>query len=204
MTNDTRHGRGRRGRREWALDLERKGRSATSAEDREEIRAYLSGAVPEEWFVGAPEVSVDDYEIYVVGTLAAPTVEGGAKVETAELARIERFREDTRDERIRIAQLVEAHYERKVAWGAVSGSTRRMFTTASVPAMTRLQLRHRQTLDTLVEAGVARSRSEALAWCVELVSRHESDWIEGLRQALDSVEAARAAGPRSAQPDPEE
>lgn len=201
MTNETQHGRRRKGGREWALDLERKGRSTTSTEDREEIRAYLAGALPEGWFIRSPEVSVDDYEIYVVGELAAPQVDEGGKVETAELARIERFREETRDERIQVAQLVEARYGRKVAWGAVVGTTRRMFTTVSVPVMTRLQFRHRQTLDTLVESGVARSRSEALAWCVELVSRHESEWIDGLRQALDSVEAARAAGPRSTRTD---
>ena len=51
--------------------------------------------------------------------------------------------------------------------------------------MTRLHMRQRRVLDTLVDAGVARSRSEALAWCVELVGRNETEWIAKLRGALD-------------------
>jgi hypothetical protein len=64
--------------------------------------------------------------------------------------------------------------------------------------MTRLRMRERQTLDTLVSAGVARSRSDALAWCVRLVREHEGEWIEQLRAALVAVEEARATGPKPA------
>ena len=39
-------------------------------------------------------------------------------------------------------------------------------------------------LDTLVDAGVARSRSHALAWCVRLVGDHEGEWIDQLREAI--------------------
>ena len=39
------------------------------------------------------------------------------------------------------------------------------------------------------------SRSEALAWCVELVAEHESDWIDQLRDALRAVEDLRDSGP---------
>ncbi len=53
----------------------------------------------------------------------------------------------------------------------------------------------RAVLDTLLDAGVARSRSEALAWCVRLVGRHEKDWIDQLREAMATVEAVRAEGP---------
>jgi len=42
---------------------------------------------------------------------------------------------------------------------------------------------------------VARSRSEALAWCVRLVGKHQSEWIESLREALTNVEKVRAEGP---------
>jgi hypothetical protein len=52
-------------------------------------------------------------------------------------------------------------------------------------------------LDTLVEAGVARSRSEALAWCVRLVGRNQAEWIESLRTALGAVGRARAEGPEA-------
>ncbi len=61
--------------------------------------------------------------------------------------------------------------------------------------MTRLQQPQRQVLDTLVEAGVARSRSDALAWCVRLVGQHEGDWLAELEAAMGSVRQARAKGP---------
>ena len=61
--------------------------------------------------------------------------------------------------------------------------------------MTRLRQPERQVLDTLVEGGVARSRAEALAWCVRLVGEHEQEWIAALREALDKVRQTRQAGP---------
>ena len=64
--------------------------------------------------------------------------------------------------------------------------------------MTRLHQPERRVLDTLVEAGVARSRSDALAWCVKLVGEHEAEWIGKLRDALRDVAEARRAGPGAA------
>jgi hypothetical protein len=63
--------------------------------------------------------------------------------------------------------------------------------------MTRLRMADRQALDTLIDAGVARSRSEALAWCVRLVAQHEGEWISELRDAMSAVEEVRNKGPRS-------
>jgi hypothetical protein len=94
-----------------------------------------------------------------------------------------------------IAREAEHRYGRKVAWGARSGGTRRLFTTLSVPIMTRLRQPERQVLDTLVDAGVARSRSEALAWCVRLVGRHADDWLGELREAMSEVDRLRSEGP---------
>jgi hypothetical protein len=74
---------------------------------------------------------------------------------------------------------------------------RRLFTTLNVPVMTRLRMPERQVLDTLVEGGVARSRSEALAWCVRLVNQHQADWIADLRDALTHVQKVRREGPFS-------
>ena len=70
-----------------------------------------------------------------------------------------------------------------------------MFTTLSIPVMTRLRQPERRVLDTLVDAGVARSRSDALAWCVRLVGKNIDAWLEDLRAALRRVEQVRKEGP---------
>lgn len=162
----------------------------------DDITAWVVGRLPAEWFEGPPEVSVDRDEIVVVGRLAAPGVEGDESAQrVGEIGRIERFREETRAQRMRIADDAELRFRRKVAWGARCGATRQVFTSLSVPVMTRLRQSERQVLDTLVDAGVARSRSDALAWSVRLVGQHQSEWITKLREALVAVEAARAQGP---------
>ena len=80
------------------------------------------------------------------------------------------------------------------------GETRELFTTISVPVMTRLRQHERQVLDTLVDAGVARSRSDALAWCVKLVGQHSEDWLAELREAMTHVEEVRTRGPMTRSP----
>ena len=168
--------------------------------ETEIITAYFAGALPDGWFEGAPEVEVDREEILVVGEL--PDVELGkdaseaARAE-ARRARIASFREETRGRRIRIAAEAQRRFRRKVSWGASCGDLRALFTTVSLPAMTRLRMDERRVLDTLVDAGVARSRSHALGWCVRLVAEHESEWIEKLQEALVDVEKVRAEGPTS-------
>ena len=172
----------------------------TSAATTEEIQAWFAGRLPDGWFAGAPEVTSDREEILVVGTLADPTVAEGSTPEAvaeARAARVDGFREDTREQRIRIAQEAEHRFDRKVSWGAQVGDVRKLFTTLSVPAMTRLRMPERRVLDTLVDAGVARSRSHALAWCVRLVAERQDDWLKDLREALTSVERVRETGPTS-------
>jgi hypothetical protein len=164
----------------------------------EEIRAWFAGKLPAGWFAGAPEVTSDGDEILVMGTLPDVELAAGTSEEgraAARVARIDRFREETRDERVRIAREAERHFRRKVAWGARSGDQAKIFTTLSVPVMTRLRMSERSILDTLVAGGVARSRSDALAWCVRLVGMHQADWIKGLRDALVKVDEARGKGP---------
>jgi hypothetical protein len=143
-------------------------------------------------------VTIDNDEILVIGPLSTVELEQAVTAETArtaEEARIERFREDSREHRMRIAEEAQARFGRVVSWGARSGETTRLFTTANVPVMTRLRMSQRQVLDTLIDAGIARSRSEALAWCVDLVGRNESEWIDELRGAFARVEQVRAQGP---------
>ena len=162
----------------------------------DEINAWLVGRLPDEWFEGEPEVTVDRDEIVVVGRIGQPGGEGDDSAQrSAEAGRIKRFREQTRQQRMQIADEAESLFGRKVAWGAACGETTQVFTSMAMPVMTRLRQPERRVLDTLVDAGVARSRSEALGWCVRLVGQHQSDWIEQLRAALVGVEQARAAGP---------
>ena len=168
--------------------------------DLEEVKGWFTGRVPREWFAAPPEVTSDREEILVLGTLPDVEVEKDASpatVAAARTGRIKQFREDTRDARIRIAREAEHRFRRKVSWGAQCGDVQELFTTLSMPVMTRLPMRERQVLDTLVNAGVARSRSHALAWCVRLVGENESEWIDRLREALTSVQQVRAEGPRS-------
>lgn len=160
-----------------------------------EIAAWFRGRLPD-WFDGEPEVRVDREEIIVIGTLKSD--EADAQDASYATGRIGRFREETRAERMRIADSAEAAFGRKVGWGARLGEVTEIFTNISVPVMTRLRQPERMVLDTLVAAGVARSRSEALAWCVRLVGKHESDWIDQLREALTEVERLRAQGPAAA------
>ena len=164
----------------------------------EEIRGWLMGRLPQEWFDGAPEITVDREEITVVGRLAVPDLaEGASDAERAAAlrGRVQGFREDTRDHRIEIARELEHRTGRKVAWGVEIGDKRVLFTTLSVPVMTRLRQPERGVLDTLVDAGVAKSRSDALAWCVKLVGSNSDEWLGQLRDAMTEVERVRATGP---------
>jgi hypothetical protein len=166
----------------------------------EEVRGWFAGRVPDGWFTAAPKVLVDREEITVVGPLgeldAAPDASPAAQAAAAD-GRARRFREETRDHRIEIAREAELKFSRKVSWGVICGDRKVMFTTLSVPVMTRLRQSERRVLDTLVDAGVARSRSDALAWCVRLVGEHEESWLGQLREALRRVGEVRAGGPQT-------
>ena len=164
----------------------------------DDVTAWFRARIPADWFCEPVSVLLDRDEILVFGPLAAPDMPGAVSEVSNAVAlaeRIREFREGTREHRIAIAREAEHHFERKVSWGAACGDRDEVFTVASVPAMTRLRMPERLVLDTLIDAGIARSRSEALAWCVRLVGRHESDWIAQLREAMEHVERVREAGP---------
>jgi hypothetical protein len=162
------------------------------------IRGWFTGRLPKGIYAGPLELTVDRDEITVVGPIPEPEVaEDAPEPERAAAVTgcIKEFRERTRLQRMAVAREAEHAFGRAVSWGVLCGAHRHLFTTHSVPVMTRLRQAERQVLDTLVEAGVARSRSEALAWCVRLVGRHAEDWLADLRTALSHVERVRAAGP---------
>ena len=167
---------------------------------QDEVAGWFAGRLPSEWFTGAPQVRIDREEILVLGTLSEPELPAGSGEDAAAAAlaaRIDGFREDTREHRMRIAQEAQHRFGKRVSWGARCGGAERLYTTVSVPAMTRLRMDERRVLDTLVEAGVARSRSHALAWCVRLVADKQEEWLKDLREALTAVEQVRGEGPAS-------
>src|SRR5262245_38948536 len=160
--------------------------------------AFISGMLPDDWFTGPAEITIDRDEIVIVGRLAEPqAAEDASDADRAagRAGRISAFREKTRDERIGLARQIQHRYQRHVAWGIDCGDSRELFTTLSAPVMTRLRQPGRQVLDTLVDAGVARSRSEALAWCVQLVGQHTQEWLGELRDAMGAVDELRKRGP---------
>lgn len=167
----------------------------------QEIRGWLTGRLPTDWFVEPVSVTVDKDEVLIEGRLGEPDVAPDAdEPERAEArrGRIQQFRETTRGTRITIARELEHRTGRRVSWGARCGSESMLFTTASVPVMTRLRQPERLVLDTLVDAGVARSRSDALAWCVRLVGSRSESWLADLRDAMRTVEQVRQQGPDAA------
>ena len=165
-------------------------------EPLERVRGWFSGRLPEDWQASPADISIDRDEIVV--TLQLPDVATGAgEAETAEAreGRASAFREDTREQRMAIAREAQRRYERTVSWGVKIGDHEELYTHLASPTMTRLRQPQRQVLDTLVDAGVARSRSDALGWCVRLVAQHEDDWLTELRDAMGKVAEARAKGP---------
>jgi hypothetical protein len=176
------------------------------------IQEWFAARLPAPWDARGLEIHSDQDEILVIVDLDADAWRGsGSGSATGEarpegspdspdpqdLTAVRRFRESTRDERVELAEAAEQAFGRKVSWGARTGEVAVIFTTASLPVMTRLRLPERRILDTLIDAGVARSRSEALSWCVRLVGDNEKEWIGELRSAFEAVEAARDRGPRT-------
>lgn len=167
--------------------------------DDDEVQAWFTARVPATWFIAPVEVSTDRDEIQVVGPLRPPLTPDDASEDVCGMAvaiAVKEFREATRDERMRIAAEAEHRFGRTVSWGIRLDDAVVAFTTASVPVMTRLRMSERQVLDTLIDTGIARSRSEALAWCVRLVGEHADDWLQELRDALRHVAEVRERGPQ--------
>ena len=163
----------------------------------DELAAWFAGRTPDVWFDGPLSVLADRDEIIVTGRLPAPSAspEGAEAAAIAARSRIVAFREETRLDRMKIADAAQQRFQRHVSWATECGDIIATFTNASIPVMTRLRFDDRQVLDTLIDTGVARSRSEALAWCVRQVATHQSEWIDRLREAMTEVERIREQGP---------
>lgn len=157
--------------------------------EQQKLEELISPMIPGGWFTGPPHLTADDDEILVVGILAADGPGNGDPHD---------FREATRAARMEIAERIQPATGRSVAWGVGTGDAMTVFTSLGVPVMTRLRIGEREVLDTLQAAGVAKSRSEALAWCVRFVGQQETSWLQGLRTSIESVSRVRAEGPQLA------
>ncbi|MFC6082342.1 hypothetical protein [Sphaerisporangium aureirubrum] len=166
--------------------------------DESIITSWFTGRLPSDWFTETPQVVLDREEIAIIVPIPVPDsaaeTSGGERAALID-GHVQRFREETRERRIEIAREAEHRYRRKVSWGVLCDDETVMFTTLSIPVMTRLRQPERRVLDTLVAAGVARSRSDALAWCVRLVGSHTDTWLADLRDALQQVDRVRSEGP---------
>ncbi|MGW6843973.1 hypothetical protein [Streptomyces sp. NPDC054958] len=158
-----------------------------TAEQSEQLRAWFAERLPVDVYESLDSVTLDREEITVVGVI--PATES-----------VKEFRERTREQRIEVAREAEELYRRKVAWGVRVGEETTLFTHLAVPVMTRLRQSERRVLDTLVAGGVARSRADALSWCVRLVGRNTDEWLSELRDSLDEVQRVRAQGPDVSEP----
>ncbi|MEU9346169.1 hypothetical protein AB0D74_33675 [Streptomyces sp. NPDC048278] len=167
-------------------------------EQRDKLRGWFAGRLPDDLFEELVEVTVDREEVTVIGRIPGPRLAedvSDAEREAAVQGRIQEFRERTRETRMAVAGEAEHQFRRKISWGVECAGQRALFTHVAAPVMTRLRQPEREVLDTLIAGGVARSRSEALAWCVRLVQRHTDDWLTELRDSLEHVERVRAQGP---------
>jgi hypothetical protein len=169
---------------------------------RERVAGWFAGRLPADWQAAPADITIDREEITV--RLTIPDVElaeDASDVTRAEAraGRAKAFREESRGKRMEIAREAEHRYDAKVSWGLTVGQAddqhSELWTHVAAPVMTRLRQPQRLVLDTLVDAGVARSRSDALGWCVRLVAQHEEDWLAELREAMQSVADVRSKGP---------
>ncbi|MEJ7629206.1 MAG: hypothetical protein WKF54_06395 [Nocardioidaceae bacterium] len=172
----------------------------TKQQTESDINAWFAGRLPSEWTSQPPSISTDEEEIVVRIAIPAPELDGEvdeSAVAEAAAGRMSAWRKETREARMAIAREAQHRFDRKVSWGVNVGERSGLFTHIAVPVMTRLRQPERQVLDTLVEAGVAKSRSDALRWCVKLVGTHSDDWLGELRSAMDQVRTVRDKGPEA-------
>jgi hypothetical protein len=161
--------------------------------DQQELQRWLQTRLPAHLVTTPPDVTIYDDEVVIVLqlTLDAPA-EPPEQQQQREQQLIERAREETRPLRIRLARELQALFKCAIAWGMRAGATELLFTTRSVPVMTRLGRVEREVLDTLVAAGVAETRSAALAYTVRAFASEHGEWLNEVRAAIVEVERVRA------------
>jgi hypothetical protein len=162
---------------------------------KDELQHWLQEQLPAQLLASAPEIAVYDDEVVVMLPLTAeaPGAESSNEDQRdAALRLIGQRREETRALRMRFARDLQEIFGRPVAWGMRAGETSVLFTTRTAPVMTRLGRAERNVLDTLVAAGVADTRSSALAYTVRAFATEHADWLAEVRAAIKQVDQVRA------------
>ena len=93
------------------------------------IKGWFAGRLPDGWFEGV-EVTIEDDQIVVIGALPEkdlPATSGPEEKEGAAAGRIARFRDETRGDRIGIAQEAEERFHKFVTWGTTLGGVTKRF-----------------------------------------------------------------------------
>jgi len=160
-----------------------------------ELQAWLQEHVPAEMLSGPPEIAVYDDEAVIIVPLELSGFDDaleGEERRAAERRLIAQRREESRPWRIKLARVLQPMLGRAIAWGMRAGESEALFSTRSVPVMTRLGRAERDVLDTLVAAGVADTRSAALAYAVRAFAAEHADWLDEVREAIAQVEQVRA------------
>jgi hypothetical protein len=151
----------------------------------DDLLSLLARRLPPDLAAAPPEVRRYPDELLLVLRLDGP-----AGVEPQAL--IARRRAETRGLRMEIARELERATGLPVAWGMRAGGQEILFTTRTAPVMTRLGRAEREVLDTLVAAGVADTRSSALAYAVRAFAAEHAEWLAEVRTAIAEVERVRA------------
>jgi hypothetical protein len=160
-----------------------------------ELQSWVQERAPVNLLAGPPETTLYEDEVVIVLPLAAAGTDAELPDEerrAAERRLIARRREETRPWRMKLARELQAKLGRPVAWGMRVGESQLLFTTRSAPVMTRLGRAEREVLDTLVAAGVADTRSAALAYAVRAFAAEHIDWLAEVREAIAQVEQVRS------------
>lgn len=154
-----------------------------------DLEAWLLARLPADLVASAPQLLTYDDEL-VIMLLVAAGAEGLG--EAAAHGRIAELREASRPLRVQLARELQAVLRRPIAWGMRLGEAEELFTTRSTPVMTRLNRNERDVLDTLVAAGVADTRSAALAYVVRAFAIAHGEWLAEVRQAIEQVQQVRS------------
>jgi hypothetical protein len=160
-----------------------------------ELQNWIQQRLPANLVASAPEIATYEDEVVIMVPIAAAGMDAdltGDERRQAEYKLIAQRREETRLLRIRLARELQKEFGRPVAWGMRVGETEALFTTRSAPVMTRLGRAERDVLDTLVAAGVADTRSSALAYAVRAFAAEHAEWLAEVRTAIAQVEQVRA------------